>query len=419
MSETIYRRPPGTQDLFPEELARWERVETTARRLFTTYGYREIRTPQLEFLSLFQRSIGETTDIVEKEMYVFSKGDETLVLRPEGTAGVVRACIEGSLFAKKSFQKLCYIGPMFRYERPQAGRLRQFHQLGVEALGSYDPLLDAETIKLACHLFDDLGIAGYHVGVNSIGCRECRPLYRSLVLGMLEQKKDSLCDDCRRRLGRNPLRVFDCKVEGCKQIARTLPIVYDHLCRNCRSRLDSVRTGLEKLETPYEMVPYLFRGFDYYTGLVYEITHSSLGAQNTICGGGRYDHLVAECGGPDVGAVGFAAGIERILLLLPHRPDAHGCRPVFIVSIGETHAECFRLAGILRTNGIACEIDYEGRSTKAQMREANKSGSPFTIIVGEDEVKQSKYTLKNMASHSQQLLDLPSLISMLKAGPTH
>lgn len=406
----LFKRPPGTQDILPEEVPLWRKIEQTARELFSIYGYEEIRTPLLENIVLFERSIGETTDIVEKEMFVFSRGDDTLVLRPEATAGVVRAYIEHALHGKRKFRKLYYIGAMFRYERPQAGRRRQFHQLGVEAIGSTDPLLDVETIKLASHILDALSIQGYEIKLNMVGCETCRPPYRELLLEKARENLDALCSDCRRRVERNPFRIFDCKKESCPLVFQGVPPLVERLCEECEGKFTRLLDGLKLVGLEFTLDNSLFRGFDYYTGLVYEITHNCLGAQNAVCGGGRYDRLVARCGGPDMGAVGFAEGIERIMMLLKES-DGQKHPPIFIASVGQTRRECFRFANILRQNGISCELDFEGRSLKAQMREANRLESPFVIIVGEEELKEGKFTLRDMTTGKEEKLDEGSLLS--------
>ncbi|HRR78769.1 MAG TPA: histidine--tRNA ligase [Planctomycetota bacterium] len=398
------KAPLGTEDILPEQAAAWQRVEAAARALFARYGYGEIRTPIFEATRLFVRSIGETTDIVEKEMYTLGEGEDSLTLRPEATAPVVRAYLEHSLHKSRAFQKLYYIGPMFRHERPQAGRKRQFHQIGVEAIGATDPLLDAEVIALACHLLDELGIGGYRVRLNAIGTPASRGGYRDLIKAALSAQQDRLCPDCRRRLDRNVFRVLDCKNEGCIGLSRSLPSILDHLPQEERAHFDRVAEALRSAGVPFEADPFLVRGFDYYTGVVFEITHRALGAQDALCGGGRYDNLIADLGGPPLGAVGFAIGFERLLMALQAvaAPAAAPALDLYVVTMGAAaRLAAFGCVTALRRAGLTADTDYEGRGLKAQMRTANKLGARFVVVLGDNELASGLLKLKHMASGAE------------------
>jgi histidyl-tRNA synthetase len=398
------KAPLGTEDILPGQAALWQRMEATARSLFARYGYGEIRTPAFESTRLFVRSIGETTDIVEKEMYSFGEGEESFTLRPEATAPVVRAYLEHSLHRARAFQKLYYIGPMFRHERPQAGRKRQFHQIGVEAIGATDPLLDAEVIALACHLFDELGIGGYRVRLNAIGTPASRGGYRDLIKAALAAQAEKLCPDCRRRLDRNVFRVLDCKNEGCVAITRTLPRILDHLPEPERVHFARVAKALRSAHVPFEEDPYLVRGFDYYTGAVFEITHGALGAQDALCGGGRYDNLIADLGGPALGAIGWAMGVERLLMAIQATQGAPLPPPLdlYIVTMGErARVAAFEYLGKLRHGGLAADTDYERRSLKAQMRSADKLRARFVTVLGDNELASGTLKLKHMATGAE------------------
>jgi len=417
------RAPRGTEDILPEEIAAWRRMEEVARSLFELYGYQEIRTPIFEDTSLFVRSIGEHTDIVEKEMFSFSPAEEgsSLTLRPEATASVVRAYLEHGLHKSKKFQKLYYIGPMFRHERPQAGRGRQFHQLGVEAIGSYDPLLDVEHIILAREFFECLGLKGFKIKLNSIGCPKCRPAYRDLIKKDLEREKDNLCADCQRRLDRNVLRVLDCKEEKCKEIYARLPAFEEYICGDCAGHFAAVKEALDENGVDFTLEPHLVRGFDYYTKTVYEFVHPALGARDAICGGGRYDGLVEEIGGPPTGATGFAIGMDTTLLALKkskatqEREKGEERRAVYIASVSEqTKHAVFALALRLRKAHIQAEMDFEGRSLKAQMRQANKQGAAVVLVVGPDELAAGEVTLKDMATGLEEKVALNEVVERLR-----
>lgn len=411
------------EDVLPENWHLWRKMESAAREVFELSGYYEIRTPLFEDTRLFVRSIGETTDIVEKEMYTFMDGENSsITLRPEYTAPVMRSYIEYELYKIKKFQKFYYIGPLFRKERPQAGRLRQFHQMGIEAVGAYDPLLDAETIDVAVRLYNRLGLNGYKVKLNSIGCEKCRPGYRKVLRENLNEYKSDLCDLCNARLDRNVFRVLDCKREKCKEVSHKMPPIDEYLCEECKSHFDTVKTALTDIDIEFVIDPHLVRGLDYYTKTVYEITHPSLGARDTICAGGRYDRLISDIGGPPTGAVGFAAGMEASMIALQNTTsvETQGIASlpspmVYIVSIGvEPRNVCFSLLKKLRASGISADTDYERRSPKAQMRTANKLNTKYVIVMGPDEVSKGLVKIKDMQTGEEKLVEQANVTEALK-----
>lgn len=395
----------------PDVAPLWRHVESTAHRILALYGYDEVRTPIVEHRDLFYKTTGEDTDIVEKQMFTIAAGDDVLALRPEGTPGVVRAYVEHNLFKTRQFRKLYYIGPMFRYERPQAGRFRQFHQIGVEAIGSSDPLLDVETIRMMAHLFDALGLTGYTIRLNTLGCPECRVRRRADLTANLRGLAERLCADCRRRLERNVLRVLDCKNEPCRAAIRQVIAPGDSpvgLCEADRARFEFIRSALENAGLPLQVDPYLVRGLDYYNHEVYEAVHAALGAQDSLGGGGRYDRLVASQDGPDVGATGFALGFERLVLAIqsnqPERLKAlTECGPtVYVVAIGDqARTPCLELAERLRRTGISAELDFERRGLKAQMRCADRLGCRFAAVLGSDEIAAGQVTVKDLSDGSE------------------
>lgn len=420
MGTTEFQKPRGFEDHLPEDVPGWNALEDTARDLFTSFGYREIRVPHLEYSDLFSRSIGETTDIVEKEMFTFQKeGDRNLALRPEVTASLCRALLEHHLREREPFQKLFYIGPCFRYEKPQKGRNRQFHQVGVEAIGASDPLLDVELIQLAVRYLENLGVPSFDLSLNSMGCPECRPDYRSLLKEELDQIRDDLCEDCHRRFDRNIFRILDCKNDVCRQITRDIPEITDHLCESCDEHFEEVRSGLSDFGIEYSQSPRLVRGLDYYTKTVFELKDPSLGAQDALGGGGRYDGLLEQIGGKRAGGIGFAMGMERILLSLenqggiPHRKERDQL-DLYMVSINRTcRRELLRIASKLRTKGINVDLNFEDRSLKSQMRVANRSEAPYTAILGPDERDQNEITVKQMDTGEEKRIpvdDLPSFL---------
>ena len=398
---------PGTEDVLPRQWGWWRLLYGEAIRLFGVYGYGEIRTPVIEFARLFIKGTGETTDIVEKQMYILDGGGERpLTLRPEGTPPVVRAYLAGNLDKEERFQKFYYMGPMFRKERPQKGRLRQFHQIGVEAIGGASPLLDAETLMLAVDICRAVGLTKFEVALNSIGCEKCRSQFRKDIREMLSRQEEQICGDCRRRVDRNVLRVFDCKNEPCAEVASNLPTMTDYLCEECRSHYGGVKRTLEDAGLAFTEDPHLMRGLDYYTNTVYEIKHKGLGARDAICGGGRYDTLVEQLGGPRVPCVGFAIGVEASILAMESElgapPDSGAGPLVYAVSFEESaRAECFRLVQELREKGIRVEMDFEGRSAKAQMRKANKLGCPLCLLVGPEEIETGQVLVREMSGGEQ------------------
>ena len=396
----------GVKDILPGETEKWQWAESVAHRIFTRYGFKEIRLPIFEYTDLFKRSIGDSTDIVEKEMYAFRvKGDNDLTLRPEGTASVVRSYIEHNMHSQNSLTKLYYFGPMFRYERPQAGRLRQFYQIGVEAMGSQSPAVDAEVITLLIQFFKALGLNDLELQINSLGCKNCRPQYRETLKAAIQPHLNKLCTNCNQRYERNPLRVLDCKVEQDVKIARGLPKIKDLLCAQCEEDFAQVRKFLDAVHTVYTVNDQIVRGLDYYNKTTFEvISKTGLGSQNAVCGGGRYDSLVEDFDGPPTPCFGFALGMERLISLLPEEKlQALNRRPDFyLVSLGEEAQNlAFAIAHQLRAVGLYVEREFEGGSLKSQMRKANKLASRFALIVGDNEIKNQRYVLKNMDGGEQ------------------
>ena len=408
-------------DILPGEVETWQFLEQTARRVFRTYGYSEIRVPVVEKTELFCRSIGETTDIVEKEMYTFDdKSGNSLTLRPEGTAPVMRAFIEHKLYAADPVAKLYYLGPMFRYERPQKGRYRQFHQIGAEVIGLEDPRCDAQVLTMLADYFAAVGIRDVQLQVNSLGCPECRPGYRQALIDFLAARLDRLCDDCRRRWQTNPLRVLDCKVPGCREATATAPSVLDHLCGGCADHFNQVRTYLDDLEVPYAINARMVRGLDYYTRTTFEMVTGSLGAQNAVAAGGRYDGLIRDLGGPALPGIGFAMGVERLVLMLGGQRELPRLE-CFVATLGDEAARYgFGLMHRLQKQGLQVESDFAGKSLKAQMRRAGKLGARFVVILGGDELAAGKAQLRDMDAGSQEdvaLEDLPQQLAKRFAAP--
>lgn len=417
--------PRGTNDILPDAIPAWRAFEAKVHAACRRYGYQEIRTPILENTRLFQRTVGETTDIVEKQMFTLATREEaenepdSLTLRPELTAPVVRAMLEHDMLKQRGFWKLYYIGPAFRKERPQKGRLRQFHQFGVEAVGSHDPLVDAESILLFADILRAGGISNFEVRLNSIGCAACRPAFREAVRSAAQQDLPRLCPDCRRRIDRNVLRLFDCKVESCQAAARQLPKISAFLCDACRAHDAGVRGALAG-DLPFRVDTTLVRGLDYYTRTVYEFTSPLLGAQDALGGGGRYNDLVRQLGGPDAGAVGFAAGIERILMA----SEASGAQAapapeldVYAVAVEDgQRRRLFEVLRRIRERGLSATMDFEGRSLKAQMRTANKLNARFALILGPEEAARDVVKVKNLRSQGEdreQEVSIDALVSIL------
>ena len=409
------QRIRGVKDILPNEIWKWQYIESVAHKIFPRYGFNEIRLPIFEDTRLFSRSIGDTTDIVEKEMYTFEdRGGDSITLRPEGTASVVRAYIENKMYNPPSVLKMFYMGPMFRYERPQAGRLRQFNQVGVEAMGSPGPIVDVEIMTMVMEFLKELGLADIKLEINSLGSQECRPQYRELLKTEIEKHIDQLCDNCTARYQRNPLRVLDCKAKECGNVAEGLPKLIDHLDPASAEHFAEVRSLLDSIGTPYSVNPKLVRGLDYYNRTAFEVTSQNLGSQNAICGGGRYDTLVEELEGPSTPCFGFALGLERLVSLIPFNEssDLQKHPDVYIVCLGEeAKSMAFEIAHQLRAKGLSVERDYEIASMKSQMRKANKFQSRFTLIIGENEIRSGKLILKNMDSGEQKECTTEELVS--------
>lgn len=400
----------GTHDILPEEVYKWDYMEGVIRDVCARYGYKEIRTPIIEATELFQRGIGDTTDVVTKEMYTFTdRGNRSVTLRPENTASAVRAYLEHKMYGDQQVHKMFYIGSMFRYDRPQAGRYREFHQFGLEVLGASSPLADAEVIAMACEIFHRLGLKDLDLHLNSIGDKNCRPAYRQKLIEFFEGKKDQLCDDCRERLYKNPLRILDCKEEGCKKASIGAPEITDYLCDDCHKKFEVVKHYLDGLGISYTVDPRLVRGLDYYTNTAFEIQYPPLGAQSAVCGGGRYDGLVEEIGGPSTPGIGFAIGLERLLLALEMQnliPAPKAQKRVYIAALGEDAvAEGFKIQEELRGLGVLTDMDLQGRSLKGQMKQAGKLDSQFTVIIGSNELEKGAAAVKNMADGTQK--DIP------------
>jgi histidyl-tRNA synthetase len=398
-----YKTLKGLQDILPPEISIWQHIEAKARDIFRAYGYQEIRLPILEATDIFVRSIGETSDIVEKEMYTFQdKGGRSVTLRPEGTASFVRAYVEHHLYNNPAPQKYYYMGPMFRYERPQAYRYRQFYQIGAEAMGVEDPKLDAEIISMLAKILNSIGLEGVNFEITSIGCKACRPDYRNALKKFLHDKLGSFCDDCQRRYDLNPLRILDCKVPDCINSRQGSPPVTDYLCDDCKQHFDGLRRHLEVLKVRHSINSNLVRGLDYYTKTAFEVTSESLGSQKAVAAGGRYDGLVDEFGGPPTPGIGFAIGMERIIPLITDRVKKTEGPDLFICTLGEkTPEEALLLAEQLRSQGITVEMNYEPHSLKSQMRKADRVGAKNVISIGEDEIKKGVIVIKDMVSKEE------------------
>jgi histidyl-tRNA synthetase len=394
----------GVKDILPPDVKKWEYLEVKAREIFETYGFSEIKIPVFEKTALFARGIGETTDIVEKEMYTFTdKGGEEITLRPEATASIVRAYIEHNLHVSPSVVKLFCIGPMFRYERPQAGRLRQFYQINAEAFGSINPSLDAEIISMLDKYLEGLEIENRNLLVNSLGCKECRPDFKEALTAFLGKSLDDLCTNCKNRFERNPLRILDCKEEKCKKAIKDAPRIREYICNECDEHFKEVLNLLSGLNINYEIEDHLVRGLDYYTRTAFEITAGGLGAQNSVAGGGRYDNLVEEIGGPPTPAIGFAIGVERLVSILNIKKDFENNPTVFIAALGErAEKEAVLIIDKLRSKSIASERDYDPKSLKSQMRKADKSGAEYVLILGDNEIEKGEILLKNMKDGTQE-----------------
>ena len=406
----------GFNDVLPDEIGKWQFVEKTAREVFEGFGFSEIRIPIMERTDLFSRGIGEATDIVEKEMYTFTdRSGNSLTLRPEATASMARAYLEHQLYSFDPVAKLYCMGPMFRYERPQKGRYRQFYQIDAEVFGVGNAMVDAEVILMLIHFLHRVGLEQLELQINSLGCRECRPRYREELKKFFTGKSFQLCEDCQRRLNFNPLRIFDCKVETCKEAITDAPKVTDFVCPECQKHFDQVKGYLGMAGLTYVVNPRMVRGLDYYTRTAFEVVSYSLGAQNAVTGGGRYDDLFQEIGGLDVPGIGFAVGVERLISLLPEGKGFAHPLYLFVAALGEEgYKEAFKLVNRLHLQGIRAELDYEGKSLKSQMRRADKLKARFALILGGDELKKGTVVLRNMGDKSQEEIPIEGLIQALK-----
>ena len=404
----------GTKDIFGEDAVKYTYISKTAQEIFESYGYTFIKTPIFEETDLFKRGIGEGTDVVEKEMYTFKdRGDRSLTLRPENTASMVRCYLENSIYAKEDISRFYYNGSMFRYERPQAGRQREFNQIGVEVLGESSPILDAEVIAMSYSLLEKLGITDLEVHINSVGTNASRTKYREMLLNFLEPMKEELCEDCRMRMEKNPLRVLDCKVDKCKELTKDAPSIIDSLNEEERAHYETVKKYLDIFGVKYVEDSRLVRGLDYYSSTVYEIVTNKLGAQGTVLGGGRYDNLLKQLGDKDIPAVGFAAGVERMMMLLEDYPKNNP--DVYVAWLGENTQEFgLKIAKILRDNGIKTFVDFNSKGMKSHMKKADKLAVKYCIIVGEDEMNKDVVVLKDFSARTQEEMSLEKAIEIIK-----
>ena len=417
----IIQVPKGTQDILPDDVPKWYYIENKIREVLTKYGYQEIRTPAFEYTELFIRGIGESTDIVTKEMFTFpDRKERSLTLRPEGTAPVVRAYLENNMDRASKVVKLFYIGSMFRCEKPQAGRFRQFNQFGIEVIGTKSPEVDVEVIIVALEIYEKLGLKNLEIVINSVGCKKCRVDYIQKLKKFLINKKDLLCSECVERYEKNPLRVFDCKKDSCQKIIETAPMITENLCPECKLHFEEVKSHLDDFKIKYHLDHKLVRGLDYYTKTAFEIVCKGLGAQNAIAGGGRYDDLVEELGGKPTPGVGFAAGIERMIMVMNQQKinwPKPKCIDIFIVKVSaENKDTAFRLLQKIRNSGLSADLDYSDGSLKSQMRIANKIGARYTVIIGEEELSKDMVTLRNMQTKEQKKVKLDEIEKEVKKG---
>ena len=406
----------GTKDVLPSEVYKNQYIEATCLTVAENFGYKEMRTPVFEHTELFQRGVGDTTDVVQKEMYTFDdKGGRSITLRPEGTAGAARSFLENGLSNEALPQKICYLTSCYRYEKPQAGRLREFHQFGIECFGATSPLADAEMIALAKQIFDELGVKDLHLELNSIGCPTCRAEYHKALKEYFASRVDELCDTCRDRLDRNPMRILDCKSPVCSEIAKDAPVVLDYLCDECKEHFEKTKSYLDAMNIKYIVNPQIVRGLDYYTKTVFEFVADSIGAQGTVCGGGRYDGLIEELGGQRTPSLGFAMGLERLQLVM----EAQGCefpepsRPdLFIVAMGDKAIlKAVEIAKDMRDEGYSVVYDLNGRSLRAQMKYADKINAKYNVVIGDNEVDTKSAVLKDMATGEQSNISLETFVS--------
>ena len=411
--------PKGTKDVLPQESFKWHYVESKVRKVALDFNIKEIRTPTFEHTELFLRGVGDTTDIVNKEMYTFNdKGDRSMTLKPEGTAGVARAFIENSLYANTQPTKMYYITPVFRYERPQAGRLREHHQFGIEYYGSESYMADVEVMCVAKTIFDRLGVKELELNINSIGCPECRKKYNEALKEYLKDNFDKLCSTCKERFDKNPLRILDCKEEGCKAITAKAPVILDYLCDGCKAHHENVMKELDKLNIKYVVNPHIVRGLDYYTRTVFEFVSTSIGAQGTVCGGGRYNNLVEQVGGKPCPAVGFGMGLERLILTLESLGLSVGEEEVpdlYIASLSDKAKDMIMpFAMNLRQHGISVEIDLMDRAFKGQMKYANKIGAKYLLVLGDDELNTNEAKIKDMATGEETPINLNEILKFFR-----
>lgn len=406
----------GTKDVLPKDVYKNQYIEATCLGVAEQFGYKEIRTPVFEHTELFQRGVGDTTDVVQKEMYTFDdKGGRSITLRPEGTAGAVRSYLENGLCNEALPQKVCYKTSCYRYEKPQAGRLREFHQFGIECFGSASPLADAEIIALAKTIFDNLEVKDLSLEINSIGCPTCRAEYHKALKEYFSARKDELCDTCKDRLERNPMRILDCKSPVCSEIAKDAPIMLDYLCDECREHFDKVQAYLTAQDIAFNINPKIVRGLDYYTKTVFEFVSDSIGAQGTVCGGGRYDGLVEELGGQKTASLGFGMGLERLMLLMEAQhcpfPEPQAA-DLFIVALGDKAVlKALEISKDMRAEGFGCLMDLNQRSVRAQMKYADKLGAKFNLVIGDNEVESGCAKLKNMATGEETEIQLETFVN--------
>lgn len=412
------KAPKGTKDVLPAEIHKWQYIESEWAKLCAEYGFKEMRTPTFEATELFNRGIGDTTDVVQKEMYTFEDmGHRSITLKPEGTSPAVRAFIESNQYAETQPTKYYYSTSCFRYEKPQAGRLREFHQFGIENFGTNSMVADAEVIALGYEFLKRMGVEDIELHISSVGCRECRPLHRKALQEFLKPKYDDLCETCKSRFDKNPMRILDCKSEICHKLVEGAPMMLDYLCDDCRKDMEELMSYLDDMGIRYVVDPTIVRGLDYYTKTAFEFITTKIGAQGTVCGGGRYDHLIEEIGGPDMPGVGFGLGKERLILLMESCGNDFGgqIQPQLLIAwIGdEAKHYSIKLVNELRKQGIRVELDTKERNLKGQMKYANKLGAAYTVVIGEDEVNSGELTLKNMNTSEQTKVRREELINAL------
>jgi len=406
--------PRGTKDILPQEITTWQEFEVKSRQVFCLYNYFEIRTPIFENIALFKRSLGDSTDIVQKQMFVIKQGKDKFVLRPEGTASIARAYLENNLGFGTKLRKLFYIGPMFRAERPQKGRLRQFHHIGAEAIGLSSHNLDIELIEISDYLLQTLGISKYKFILNSLGCHNDKLKFGVLLKKTLLKHKKNLCGECKLRLSRNVFRVLDCKNEECRKITNALKFDHSYLCDDCKTHFDKVLEGVNKFNINYEVREQLVRGLDYYSGVVFEIIHPELGAQDALGAGGRYDHLFKELSNKEIGAAGFAFGMERLMLVSPKKSSPK-LLSGYIITLGrEATDRGLDMLREIRRAGISCDFNYSDSSLKSKLKEANKLGARFVILIGEDEINKKRVTIRYMEESKQEEIEFEGVVNFLK-----